>query len=196
MTSTRKESALPQRRGFLKQIAAVAGGLPFSSGLVSGSVVGASLDAVAARAAPQDPQTTDPVVGYISFSQDEAAFVEAMVTIMCPADEFTPNGVDCGLAIYIDRQIAGDFGKGAKRYLRGPWAPGKPQQGYQLPMTPEQHFKAGIAAANAACQAKYGKPFDQIAPADASAFLSDLCAGKVSDPSLPLESWFNELEAG
>ena len=94
MTSTRKESALPQRRGFLKQIAAVAGGLPFSSGLVSGSVVGASLDAVAARAAPQDPQTTDPVVGYISFSQDEAAFVEAMVTTMCPADEFTPNGVD------------------------------------------------------------------------------------------------------
>ena len=59
-----------------------------------------------------------------------------MVNIMCPADALTPNGVDCGLATYIDRQLAGDFGRGLKRYLRGPWIEGKPQQGYQLPMIP------------------------------------------------------------
>jgi gluconate 2-dehydrogenase gamma chain len=193
MSSSNKDSAVPQRRGFLKQIAALAGGLPFVPGLVAGVTAGASLDVATAPAAAQTSPPAVPVAGYISLSQDEVAFVETMVMIMCPADEFTPNGVDCGLAIYIDRQIAGDFGKGARRYLRGPWAPGKPQQGYQLPMTPEQHFKAGIAAANGACQAKYGKPFDQIAPADASAFLTDLAAGKVSDPSLPLASWFNEL---
>jgi gluconate 2-dehydrogenase gamma chain len=192
MSSSDNNSAVPQRRAFLKQITAIAGGLPFAPGLVGGVTVGASLK-IAAPAAAQAPPAAEPVVGYISFSQDEAAFVETMVTIMCPADEFTPDGVGCGLAVYIDRQIAGDFGKGAKRYLRGPWAPGKPQQGYQLPMTPEQHLKAGIAAANVACQAKYGKPFDQIAPADASAFLTDLGAGKISDPSLPLDSWFNEL---
>jgi gluconate 2-dehydrogenase gamma chain len=192
MSNPDRDSAVPQRRGFLKQIAAVAGGLPFAPGLMGGVAAGLSLD-TATPAAAQAPPAADPVVGYISFSQDEAAFVETMVTIMCPADELTPNGVDCGLAIYIDRQIAGDFGKGARRYLHGPWAPGRPQQGYQLPMTPEQHFKAGIAAANAACQAKHGKPFDQIAPADAGEFLADLGAGKISDPNLPLESWFNEL---
>jgi len=193
MSSRDKVSAVPQRRGFLKQIAAIAGGMPFAPSLVGGVVAGASFGTAATPAAAQTPQAAAPVAGYISFSQDEAAFVETMVTIMCPADEFTPDGVDCGLAIYIDRQIAGDFGKGAKRYPRGPWAVGKPQQGYQLPMTPEQYFKAGIAAANAACQAKYGKLFDQIAPADASAFLTDLGAGKFSDPSLSLASWFNEL---
>ena len=116
-----------------------------------------------------------------------------MVNIMCPADEFTPSGVDCGLPIYIDRQLAGDFGRGAKRYSHGPWQQGKPQQGYQLPMTPEQHFKAGIEAANKACVAKYGKPFDQVAAADGNAFLNDLAAGKVSDPRLPMDAWFNEL---
>ena len=95
------------RRGFLKQVAAVSG---------------ASLVAVApavAAPAPGAPAVNE-VTGYNSLSADEAAFVEAMVSIMCPADEFTPNGVDCGLAIYIDRQLAGSFGKGAKRYLRGP----------------------------------------------------------------------------
>jgi hypothetical protein len=30
---------------------------------------------------------------------EEAAFTEAMVNVMCPADSFTPNGVDCGLSI-------------------------------------------------------------------------------------------------
>lgn len=180
-----------KRRGFLKQVVGATGAIPFAHGIAGGAAV----TALAANAAPAAaPAAANPVVGYICFSQDEAAFVETLVNIMCPADEFTPNGVDCGLAIYIDRQLAGDFGKGAKRYLRGPWAPGRPQQGYQLPMTPEQHFKAGIEAANAACAAKYGgKPFDQIAPADAAAFLSDLGAGKVSDPNLPLAAWFNEL---
>jgi gluconate 2-dehydrogenase gamma chain len=177
-----------KRRGFLKQVVGATSALPFAHGLAGG----ASVSALAAHAAPA-PANVNTVVGYVSFSQDEAAFVETMVNIMCPADQFSPNGVDCGLAIYIDRQLAGDFGKGAKRYARGPWQQGKPQQGYQLPMTPEQHFKAGVEAANSACIAKHGKPFDQIAPADANAFLNDLGAAKIEDPRLPLGAWFNEL---
>jgi gluconate 2-dehydrogenase gamma chain len=45
-----------------------------------------------------------------------------MVNVMCPADALTPGGVDCGLAAYIDRQLAGGFGKGARLYMRGPLA--------------------------------------------------------------------------
>lgn len=177
------------RRGFLRQVVGATSALPFAGGIVGGAATVASTNAAAA--APAAPAAA--LIGYTCFSQDEAAFIETMVTIMCPADEFTPNGVDCGLAIYIDRQLAGDFGKGAKRYAHGPWQQGRPQQGYQLPMTPEQYFKAGVAAANAACIAKYGKPFDQIAATDANAFLNDLGAGKVSDARVPLGAWFNEL---
>lgn len=188
-----KDQPVPPRRGFLRQIAAVTGSMPFAPALVGGSAAAASLGA-AAQAAPAAAPVTNTVFGYLSLSQDEAAFVETMVNIMCPADGMTPNGVDCGLAIYIDRQLAGNFGKGAGRYLHGPWAEGKPQHGYQLPMTPEQYFKAGVAAANTACAARFGgKPFDQITPAEADAFLNDLGAGKVTDPRLPLPAWFNDL---
>lgn len=177
----------PARRGFLKQMVSATAALP----LVGGA---AAIAAESVSAAPAAPASASPAVfGYTSLSHDEAAFVEAMVNIMCPADDYTPNGVDCGLATYIDRQLAGDFGKGARRYMRGPWQAGKPQQGYQLPLTPEQFFKAGVEAANTACGAKYGKPFDQVSAADADSFLSDLAAGKVSDASLPLGTWFNEL---
>jgi len=178
------------RRGFLRQVVSGASALPFAGGLAGGAAVALAPNAVAAPAAPA---AAAPLIGYTCFSQDEAAFIETMVNIMCPADDLSPSGVDTGLAVFIDRQLAGDFGKGAKRYSRGPWQQGKPQQGYQLPLTPEQFFKAGIEAANTACIAKHGKPFDQIAPTDANAFLNDLGGGKVGDASLPLASWFNEL---
>jgi gluconate 2-dehydrogenase gamma chain len=166
----------PARRGFLKMVSATTA-LPLVGG------------AAPAAASPESA----PTLGYLSFSRDEAAFVETMVNIMCPADTYTASGVDCGLATYIDRQLAGDFGKGAKRYMRGPWQAGKPQHGLQLPLSPEQFFKAGLEAVNAACAAKFGKAFDQVSAADAESFLSDLAAGKVSDARLPLGTWFNEL---
>ena len=181
-----------ERRGFLKRVAVVSGALPFAGGLASGVGV-ASLTAAQPAAAAEAAAQVNAVVGYNSLSPDEAAFVETLVNIMCPADEYTPNGVDCGLAIYIDRQLAGSFGKGAGRYLRGPWPQGKPQHGYQLPLTPEQHFKAGVAAVAQACQTKFGKSFDQIPPADANGFLRDVAGGKVPDLELNLASWFNEL---
>ena len=93
----------------------------------------------------------------------------------------------------MDRQLAGAFGKGAKRYARGPWRQGKPQHGFQLPLTPEQYFKAGVIAVDRACKSRLGKSFDQLPPADADQFLQDLAGGKVSDPELNLASWFNEL---
>jgi gluconate 2-dehydrogenase gamma chain len=192
------DQELSKRRSFLKQVAAATGSLPFTPGLSGGVAVAAAAAASNAAAQTQAPAAApapaaQPLAGYTCFSQDEAAFVETLVNIMCPADEFTPNGVDCGLAVYMDRELSGDFGRGAKRYARGPWQHGKPQHGYQLPLTPEQFFKAGVEAANNACRTKYGKPFDQAAPADANALLADLAGGKVSDARVPLGQWFNEL---
>jgi gluconate 2-dehydrogenase gamma chain len=186
-----KHPSLPTgRRGFIRQVVTATGSLPLAPMLAGAAVATAA--GAQAQTAPA-PSASGPLVGYISLSSDEAAFVEALVTLMCPADDLTPNGVDSGLAAFIDRQLAGDFGRGSKRYSHGPWQTGRPQQGYQLPLTPEQYFKAGIEAANAACSAKYAKPFDQISAGDAGVFLDALAAGKVDSPRLPLAAWFNEL---
>src|SRR5262249_10209104 len=137
------------RRGFLKGVAAATGAAPLAPQLLAATGVAAATivaqsGAAPAGAEPAAPNLPEPEAGYESLSPDEAGFVEAMVTVMCPADSLTPNGVDCGLAVYIDRQLAGGFGKGERLYMRGPWRQGKPQHGYQLPLTPEQFFKAGV----------------------------------------------------
>jgi gluconate 2-dehydrogenase gamma chain len=116
-----------------------------------------------------------------------------MVNVMCPEDALTPSGVDCGLAIYMDRQLAGAFGHGDRLYRQGPVRKGKPQYGYQLPLTPEQFFKAGVTTADAACAQRFGKGFEELEPAQADGFLQEIAAGKVDGGRIPLAQWFNEL---
>ena len=109
------DSAGSARRVFLKQLAAASGSLPLGKVLAGGTATALLLQSAEATAAPSAKPVINTVYGYASFGPDEAAFVEAMLNIMCPADAHTPNGVDCGLAIYIDRQLAGSFGQGARR---------------------------------------------------------------------------------
>ncbi len=176
------------RRGFLKQVALAAVSAPLGANLVA-----AAADVAAPNQPPDNAAGPAPAVGYASLGPDEAGFVEAMVNVMCPADPLTPNGVDCGLAIFIDRQLAGDFGRGARLYRQGPWAPGRPELGYQLPLTPEQYFKAGLAAAGDVCRTTRGKRFEELSPEEADVFLQELAADKFTGGHFSLGEWFNGL---
>jgi len=180
-TAMEDEKPSAPRRALLFQAAGLVG-----AGCLAPVVAQAAAPAVA-------PAAAEPTLPYQSLGPDEATFVEALVNVMCPADAYTPAGVDCGLATYMDRQLAGSFGQGAGRYQRGPFRTGKPELGLQLPQTPEQFFKGGLAAANAACIRDRGKPFDQLEPVAASEFLSAMQAGKVVVEGASLATWFNEL---
>lgn len=177
-------SALSSRRNFLKQVATLAGGGIAAATSTAGQDTPAAATVPAASAAAP---------GYMSLSPDEAGFVEAMVNVMCPADDLTPNGVDCGLAVFIDRQLAGAFGRGDRLYRQGPWQQGKPELGYQLPLLPARYFKVGLAAAEAACVKRHGKGFFELSAADADSFLNDLAADKIAAAPLSLGDWFNNL---
>jgi gluconate 2-dehydrogenase gamma chain len=119
-------------------------------------------------------------VGYSYLNLQEQAFVEALVDHMVPADALSPKGTDLGINIYIDRALAGGWGKGERLYMQGPWKLGVPSQGYQLPLTPAELYRAGIAAANAFCVKTYGKSFDKITESQREEFLLGLQAGKVT----------------
>src|SRR5207344_1629526 len=114
-----------------------------------------SQEAAAQAAAPASP-------GYSFLNLEEAAFVEALVDHMIPADELSPKGTDIGINIFIDRSLGGAWGKGDRMYMQGPWKPGVPSQGYQLPLTPAQLYRAGIEATNAYCAKTYRKSFDRL----------------------------------
>jgi gluconate 2-dehydrogenase gamma chain len=175
------------RRDFLKS--AVVGGAAAAgtAGIAAPETAQAQQPAAAAAAAPQ-------AAGYEFLNLDEAAFVEALVDHMVPADEFTPKGTDLGIAVYIDRALAGGWGKGDRLYMQGPWKQGAPSQGYQLPLTPAQLYRAGIEATNAHCQKTWGKPFDRLDDAQREEVLVGLSSAKINfDSGLPVPVFWSTL---
>jgi gluconate 2-dehydrogenase gamma chain len=174
------------RRTFLKRAvagsaAAVIATLPQPAPAQQDAPAPAQQDAPAPtqQGAPAPAQSTTSVA-YAHLNLEEQAFVEALVDHMVPADALSPKGTDIGINIYIDRALAGSWGKGERLYMQGPWKPGVPNQGYQLPLTPAELYRAGIAAANVFCVKSYGKSFDKITEHQREEFLLALQAGKVT----------------
>jgi len=131
------------RRDFLKTVGTVG-----ASGIAAAVGV-ESVDAQtrpASAAAPSSPVAVSHA--YTFLTAPEAAFIEAAVDRLIPADDLTPGGTDCGVALFIDRQLAGAWGSGDRMYMQGPWQKGVPMQGYQSPLTPAEFIRAGIAEAN------------------------------------------------
>ena len=147
------------RRGFLGSTLALAGTLPL-----------VAAEPVAAVALPAVTAPLVPAPRYLSLSSAEAAFTEAMVNALCPADHLTPDGVTSGLASAIDAQLAGTDGVLGQREL----------------------FRAGVAAVDRACAASAGRPLSDLAPPEARRFLQEVAAGQV-DADFPIASWWADV---
>ena len=100
----------------------------------------------------------------LTLTATEHAFFVAAADTLIPADELSPSGSECGVATFIDRQLAGAYGGGARLYRDGRSTKAKPELGYQLPLNPREFFRAGIAAANEWSRKTHGKDFDRLAP--------------------------------
>jgi gluconate 2-dehydrogenase gamma chain len=166
---------------------------------LKGAVVGGAAAATATPAiVPQEAQAQQPAPAapppatYAFLNLEEAAFVEALVDHMVPADELSPMGTDIGINIYIDRTLAGAWGNGDRLYMQGPWKKGAPSQGYQLPLTPAQFYRAGITATNAHCRKTYSnKRFDQLTEAQRQEVLVALSGGRINfDGGLPAREFW------
>jgi gluconate 2-dehydrogenase gamma chain len=147
-------------------------------------IASASAAVVRGEAAWQEAAADAPTpaaggTNYAYFSPAEAAFIEAATDRLIPADDLGPGAVAVGVPIFIDRQLAGDYGRGANWYMQGPWGKGLPTQGYQSRLTPAQLYRAAIKAIDEAV-GKEGKAgtFAKLAAADQDAFLKQLEAGE------------------
>jgi len=145
--------------------------IPRRKFLVGAGLAGTAVAAGLTQTEPAQAQTAAPATAaaatpqaepLLLLNETEHAFVVAAVDTIIPADELSPSGSDCGCATYIDRQLASAWGGGAKMYRSGPYFKGKPEQGYQLPLTPAEFFAAGIAAANEWSRKTYGRDFDRL----------------------------------
>src|SRR5438105_10118507 len=107
-----------RRRTFL---ASVASYLIGSTSLTHASLIRMSMPWTPYPSSP--PETVRPGP-WKFFTADEAAAIEAIVDRIIPPDSETPGGRDAGCAVFIDRQLAGPYGRADGLYMLGPFAKG------------------------------------------------------------------------
>ncbi|HEY0687326.1 MAG TPA: gluconate 2-dehydrogenase subunit 3 family protein [Steroidobacter sp.] len=184
------EEKTVNRRAWLKLFGAGAasGVLPLGGAAAEGSAATMNHSAHT-PASPAD----EPVPVYEFFNGDEAAFVEAAVDTLIPADEVGPGALELGVAVFIDRQLNSGYGRGDRMYLQGPFIEGTPEQGYQLRMTPSELVRNGILDLNAYLREKYKRPFDALSDKDRIAVMTQLEKREIELPTVPTGIFFNLL---
>jgi gluconate 2-dehydrogenase gamma chain len=173
---------IPRRSFLLGAGTAVAAGL--------GPAANAQTPAAPPAAASTAAGEPEPL---LTLTPTEHAFVAAAADTLIPADALSPSGSDCGVAVFIDRQLAGAYGNGARLYRDGPFTKGKPELGYQLALTPREFFRAGIEAANDWTRKTYGKEFDRLGEAEREAALKAMESGKAEFAGFTSAMFFEAL---
>jgi gluconate 2-dehydrogenase gamma chain len=118
---------------------------------------------------------------WMFFTADEAAMIEAAVDRLIPPDNRGPGGKDAGCAVFIDRQLAGPYGRAEGLYTRPPFMPGAATQGYQLPDSPAARYRTGLRALADYIKSNFaGKSFNDLAPNDQDTVLKGLESGSIA----------------
>ncbi|TPE50940.1 gluconate 2-dehydrogenase subunit 3 family protein [Amaricoccus solimangrovi] len=129
-----------------------------AAGLALGQL-GLPLHPRAAEAPPID--TYRPVF----FSAPEWAFILAATGRLIPSDGDGPGAIETRVPVFIDLQLAGDFGAAADWYMEGPHQPdADPKLGYQTPLTPAEIYRGAIGTFDQWCGSTYGKVFADLSP--------------------------------
>ena len=120
-----------RRRDVLKSIGLTGA----AAGLATTTVASVTTEAKAepatqshAHHAPIPARNDNTADTFRFFTTLEAAVVVALVDTLIPNDDVGPGGVEVGVPIFIDREMASAYGRGARMYLDGPFGEGTPQQ--------------------------------------------------------------------
>ena len=157
------------RRDLLKSAA----GLALLAGAAKAGVLHGALPWAPNAGAP--PHPVDPQ-GWLFFTPAEAAAVEAIADRFIPPDPDTPGGKDTGCAVYVDRQLAGPYGRREGLYVRPPFLKGTKTQGPQNAEGPAARYRTALA------------DLDKLSGAAHAGKFADLTAEQQDDILTKLES--------
>ncbi|MCG3770364.1 MAG: Gluconate 2-dehydrogenase subunit 3 [Nitrosomonadaceae bacterium] len=130
--------------------------------------------------------------GYLT--APEVHFLDAAVARLIPADELGPGAREAGVTYFIDQQLCSAWGTHSRAYRMGPWQAGTPQQGYQLPLTPQEIYRVAIREISLYCSRQYaGRGFHLLSTEQQDQLLHSMENGEIELESLPAAVFFKLL---
>jgi gluconate 2-dehydrogenase gamma chain len=138
----------------------------FLSAASIGGVLVYSLDRQASRVFAQEKSTQTLKIPLRFFTEQEALIVAAAASRIFPSDDSGPGAKEAGVVIFIDRQLAGPWGRDRYRYTEGPFDENAAREfGYQGKATPRQTYREGL---------KSLQGFDLLSPAEQDKKLTEI----------------------
>ncbi len=145
-------------------------------------------------------QESSRMTGFLSLNPTERSIVEAVAETMIPTDDNGPGAKEAGVVFFIDRQLAGNYGKSGDMYLKGPflrpgqkdavtvdevmYPKGVPAVGlirggaYQYPFDLREYWRRGLEFLQEYSVSSYGANFEDLSMEMRTKVLQDLFDNK------------------
>ena len=78
------------------------------------------------------------------FTESEALIIASATSCILPTDDSGVGAHEAGVTIYIDRQLAGSWGRDRYRYTQAPFEEVSTEFGYQGKATPREIYRQGL----------------------------------------------------
>ncbi|EPL62523.1 gluconate 2-dehydrogenase [Stutzerimonas stutzeri B1SMN1] len=128
--------------------------------------------------------------GWQFFTLEEAREVEAIVERLIPADDLSVSGKEAGCAVFIDRQLAGHYGRYERLYQHGPFVPGvePPSE-----LVPAERYRVGLEQLGRHCQATFGKRFSELEGDQRDELLRKMESGDIAFEGIGSKVFFEQI---
>lgn len=125
------------------------------------------------------------------FTVEERNAAEALAARLIPSDDTGPGAREANVVTFLERQLAGFYGRAERWYMRGPFAD-QPldTQGYQTELTPAALWRAGLAGLDAHARQQHGKPFADLSEEVQDEILTAMEAGEITFESVSAKLFF------
>lgn len=165
------------------------------TGTVWAFIHGAALKAgIVAGALPWEPAAPPPQTavshGWLYLTAAEAAMLESIADRFIPPDPETFGGKQAGCVVFIDRQLAGPYGRHEGWYAQPPFLKGPPEQGPQSALNPAQLYRRGLQALESYCRSNRGASWVALGTEQQDELLHALDTGTVRLSDVDTASFF------
>lgn len=125
------------------------------------------------------------------FTPDERATVAAICARLIPSGDDGPGATEADVVTFLDRQMAGFYGRGQHWYMQGPFAEGTATQGYQSEHPPAELYRRALAELDAYCRAQDNGPFAALTAERQDAVLTGLDEGEITFEGVSAKTFFD-----
>jgi gluconate 2-dehydrogenase gamma chain len=122
---------------------------------------------------------------------DERATVAAICARLIPSDDDGPGASEADVVTFIDRQLAGFYGRAQHWYMQGPFPEGAATQGFQSPHPPAQLYRLALAELDAHCERQRGAAFGALPEEEQDQVLTQIESEEVTFSNVSAKTFFD-----